>query len=485
MTVYAPASTGIRSLRTSILWLVSSTGAGHLLSFASAPLLIALYAPESVGAFALLSIAASLTGNISAMRYERAIVLARKDDDARLMVRACFVLNALAGAALLSGILVLHYFFGQLGELSPLQTITATLLTTAFGTNQTLTHWLTRCGRFSKVAMADLSLTLVMISLQLLLGLVGSASAESLLGSMLIGRIVATVLMYQASDSLGLTERRHLSDLRRLLHYYRTLPLYSTPNAVVGMLQFRVLLFLVAHFSGLADAGRLAIAYRLTYVPAAAFGTALRRVFFPKFSCALVERSTKRLALTMLTFLGVVVPPAVIGCSLLLSSAGTLLPLEWQASVAYVQCLLPIAAVMVFTSWFDQVYDVLHRQRSALVLESAAALVGVGLFCAFSVVGASTVTALAAYAAWIFAYNIAWLGITWQMTKWPQSHFWRALAAISVYAIVLCLAFPLQQGSALLALGLLLGVTFAARRRFSDVTQWIGRNDDFGYRKVA
>lgn len=478
-------STESGSLRANVLWLISSTGAGHVISFVSAPLLIALYAPVSFGEFALLSAAATMIGSVSATRFERAIVLTSSDDDARLLLRICLALNVLTGLAVLAGLFVGRAHFEFLaGRSSALLFMTAAL-TATFGASQTVTHWLMRRGQFSRLAFADLCVTLATLALQATLGLWGHATAESLLCGVLAGRVVSIALMFSAAGSLALGQQRRLADVRRLLVEYRTLALYSTPNAIVATLQFRVLLFVVAHFGGVADAGRLAIAYRLTYVPATAFGMALRRVFFPVFSRGLFDRGTNESALTMLAVLGVVVPPSVLAGALLFSAAGGLLPVEWREAIAYVNCLLPVAAVLMFTSWFDQVYDVLHLQRLALLFESGASLIAVGLFYAVAAVGAPTTSALAAYAAWIFVYNVAWLSFTWQLARWPHGQLFRAVVAGGVYSLALCLALVVAPLSLLAACVLLVAGAFAAWQKLSTVMLWIGKDDDIAYQKVA
>jgi len=474
------------SIRSSIVWLSSLAGIGHLASFLSFPVLISFYSPGDFGAFAIVTALAIMAGNVSALRYERAIVLAETEKQAQLLVRICLALNCSIGLFFAVCLVVTKYL--NIWQLKPgwnLLAMGATLIVLS-GFQQTATHWLIRREHFRRIGIVDFSFAIGTLVIQLLLGIFGAASVESLLWGVLVGRLLA----------IGIASRSVLNclkdlvfpiyEIKKLLYSYRSLAFFSTPYVIVGTLQFRSLLFLSAHFGSLADAGYLALAYRLTYVPATAFGMVLRRVFFPAFSKRLNELRTRQQSLKMLILLGVTVPPTIVGISIMLPRMSYLLPSDWQGAVPYLCCLLPISGIIVFTSWFDRIYDVLHRQRSALILETSASLIAVGAFSLILGATSSLMLSLHVYALLLFVYNIAWLGYTWHLIQWPQTHFLRGVSAGIIYTIGLCFAYGLLEISLLLAMVFLLCSISLAWLKIPSFTLWVvDGNDSIGKKTMA
>ena len=473
------------SFRANIAWSLSSAGVSYLATFAAAPLLLALFSPESFGAFALLSTLAVLVGSVSAARYERAIVYEPHEDDAQALLGGCLALNLIVAALAPLAMILAAAKSPRLAEIDATLAALSISLTVMTGVTQTVTQWLTRHSEFRRLARAEMWGALAVLGAQFALGIVTGPSVASLMGGALAGRALTLLFLAPAAPRAPIAASLNGARLAGLAKRYRTLAVYGTPYAFVSMLQFRGLLFVAAYFGGAAAAGQLMLAYRVTIAPATAIGMSLRRVLFPVFASGLAETNTRRRAVAALAYLGLAIPPLVIVASLGLPRVGELLPAEWRGAVAYVLCLLPAAAAMIFTSWFDRVFDILNRQRSALALETLASVVAVAAALSLAAVGWTLPTAVAIYSALLAAYNLVWLGFTWRLINWPPSQLMRGLAAGAAYTGVLCAAFLLDRAAPWATTAYVLALSLAAWRRRFDLTQWLNGGIGYAHQELA
>src|SRR5690349_9010550 len=97
-TAFHRASQG--SVRSQAAILMAGTGVAQLLALLAAPVLTGLLSPERLGGFAVFSAVAVAIGVIATGRYEYAIVLPEKDNDAANVFALVVLLVALVATVI-------------------------------------------------------------------------------------------------------------------------------------------------------------------------------------------------------------------------------------------------------------------------------------------------------------------------------------------------------------------------------------------------
>ena len=77
---------GISSNRKGVLALSAGTAGGQILAFRAAPLLTRLYSPADFGVFTVVSSMVITFGTVAAFRFDFAVPLPKKDEDAYSLV---------------------------------------------------------------------------------------------------------------------------------------------------------------------------------------------------------------------------------------------------------------------------------------------------------------------------------------------------------------------------------------------------------------
>ena len=124
------------------------------------PLLIKFYGPEEYGAFAVFVALTVLIGSVSTGRYDAAIVLPEKDDDAGSLFLLCLALTVIVGLVTLVLIVIFGEAFASLlnnRELKPwLPLLPAAIIIN--GIYLTLDAWANRKANYRRMAVNRLGM---------------------------------------------------------------------------------------------------------------------------------------------------------------------------------------------------------------------------------------------------------------------------------------------------------------------------------------
>lgn len=277
-----------------VVKLVSGNAFAQILSILASPILTRLYAPEAFGDLALFTSITSIIGVIVCLRYELAIMLPEKDEEAANLIALSIGIAAvislisipiiwLAGsqiAGLLNAPNLSHYlwlipptlFFGGIGVGHP-----------------ALNFWATRTRRFKELSVTRVISSIITTSIKLGAGFVGLATSGSMIGANVIGSIVSPLIL--AGQIWREEGKRILHSIRwRGVIYnikrYRDFPLYSTWSALLNTTSVQLPSLLLATFFSSTVVGYYALGYRILQTPMGIIGNAIGQVFFQRASVA-------------------------------------------------------------------------------------------------------------------------------------------------------------------------------------------------------
>ena len=219
-----------------LAWLTGGTLFGQLILLATTPLLTRLFTPEDFGLFGVLSALNGIFGLVMAGRYEFAIPLVAKDDEAAALV----VLAGLVALILTLLSLLLVWALGDafaqltgLPALVPLLWLVPPILL-ATGLGQPLENWSIRRETLRLNGLSRVVQFGGQGASQVFLGVAGAGALGLTLGYGLgyLGRLIFFLITLPAADRAAMTAARS-SQIRQLAWSYRLYPTYSAGSSLL------------------------------------------------------------------------------------------------------------------------------------------------------------------------------------------------------------------------------------------------------------
>lgn len=360
-----------------VLKLASGTAVSQLIGVLAAPLIAHLFAPSSFGTLAIFGSTVGIISVISCFRYEVAIYLPEKDEEASHVVMLCLYL--VVATSLITWLLTV--LFGDLGiravHASGLKRYLWMLPLNVFitGVSTILNCWNQRKLRFGRITAMQVVMRVAMTASQITLGLAGFVSGVALILTTTFGAFVTcAILAWQTLRddwrifAGSLSWKAATYPWRR----YRQFPRFGLAATVLNSTSFNLPSILLSSFFSTTVAGLYSFGVRVLRVPGILIGTNVDRAFFPRAAEA-KQRGTLGPAVEQA--LQYLITLSFFPCFLLTLTGGDLFRLffgaRWQEAGIYSQ----IVSVWLFF-WFvssplSTVFVVLEEQKLELSFQVA------------------------------------------------------------------------------------------------------------------
>jgi lipopolysaccharide exporter len=367
---------------------MTGTTVAQLLGVAAAPVLTRVYDPAAMGVFGFYLAVVSVAAVAACGRYDQAVVLPEKDEDAATLL----VLSVLlAGGTGLLALLVMAVAGGPLLAAVRVPDSWALRLLLPAGIATTaafvaLNAWAQRRKDFRGVAGSRMTQAAGTAGAQVGLGLVagtGGLAGGHVLGSVLGGGRLAWRAWRE--DGALMRAGASIAAMKRQAAVHADFPRYAAPLGVLNTLSQQIPALLLPALFAPAVLGQYVLSYRVFSLPLSVVGQAFQQVFYQRAA----EQHTRGLPLRPLLvksyagLLAISLPPAL----LLMAVAPPLFAWafgpEWRVAGEYTRLLVPWLALKFATSPAMALFAVLGRQRTmfwyenaTFVLRLAALLVG-------------------------------------------------------------------------------------------------------------
>ena len=266
---------------------MTGTTIAQAIPIAISPILTRIYTPEDFGLFALYISVASLLSVIATGRYELAIMLPRKEDEARHLLFLSLLISFIIS---LTALLFITLFNQQITMLlgAPevsnwLYLIPLSVLLT--GIYQSLNYWSNRNKAYHRLAKNRVVQSSTTAFGNLSLGFSGMGSG-GLISSSILGQGVATLFL---SRSISKEVSPFFSKIKKirllaLLRRYKKFPLFNLPNALIDGVRLSGINILIANLFTVAMLGQFSFAWKMLQLPISLLGKSLSQVFFQKIA---------------------------------------------------------------------------------------------------------------------------------------------------------------------------------------------------------
>jgi O-antigen/teichoic acid export membrane protein len=441
------------SFSANVLTLSAGTTLSQGLNAAGTLLLARVFVPEAFGMLALFMAITTFLSAIAGWRYETAIMLPEKEEEAaNLQVLAFFIVSGMCAFSLVCVALFRDPVARMLGEprLAPwLWGVPVSLL--SLGLYQILSYWASRMKHFHLLAVSRVSQTVGIIGSQLGLFGLGFDGPRALVFGWIAGQCVGTgILGWRAAIEEGGFVRRSFqwALVRSGLFKYKNFPIYTAPYSFIGNAARQFIFVVLRLFADIHVVGLFSMARRIVSLPISLITVSMAQVFYEK---AATELNSGRLEPFVLRILKLQV---ALGTPFLVFFAfeakllfGVVLGRVWASSGVYA-ALLAFSGYMEFViSWMEKVFDVKGRQNLVLAWEISRDIVVIGsLVIALGLTG-NPVFSVGVYVGLDFLCSVAWLLLAFKVADFELKKLWQVGGLfLGIGAAAIAMLAPVHYG---------------------------------------
>ncbi len=352
--------------------LTSGTAFAQALNIIALPLITRLFSPQEFGAFAIFVTLFSIVGGIASLRYEIAIPLAISDDEAANVFGIALICALVTSTVIF---IIITLFGSKIAYLINSPQLNPYLwllpITVLAGSVYSIFHyWAIRKKYFSQIASSTIDQSIIGVSVQILLGLLGFGIIGLLLGhTAKVGAGSFRIAKKMMSDSRDAIKQITPKELLKVARVYDRYPKYSTFDVLANSVSIQAPIIFIAAKAGIVEVGLLALAMKVMQTPLTLIGSSVGKVYY---SQAVEENSKGHLdaltikVLSMLAKVGV--GPIIFLGILSPSAVGFVFGDEWTRAGELIRWMTPWFVMQFLSSPISMSLHIIGRQKTLLGL---------------------------------------------------------------------------------------------------------------------
>jgi O-antigen/teichoic acid export membrane protein len=266
-----------------VLTLMTGTTIAQAIPIALSPILTRLYTPEDFGALALYMAILGVLSSAATGRYELAVMLAEKEEDANALVVLSLLIAAALGLFTLLAVAIFNEpitkLLGNAALGHWLYAVPVGLFLT--GAYNTLNYWLNRHSRYTAMSQNRVLQSGITGSVSLGLGWV-NCGAIGLISGNVFGQAVTTALLgnqFMANRESPPIERATLRKSIELAMRYKNHPMHLLPSQWIGAAAMQIPVFVISGAFGPSITGFFSLALRMISMPGLLIADAIGDVY--------------------------------------------------------------------------------------------------------------------------------------------------------------------------------------------------------------
>ena len=265
-----------------LLTLMTGTIVAQAIPIAISPILTRIYSPEDFGLLALFLAILSLFSVAVNARYESAVMLPKKDEDAINIFALGIIINSTISLTLFIIIVLFNdSITNMLGNSNIsvwLYFIPLTLFFT--GLFNILNTYNNRQKHYRDIADATILKSMVMAVVQVGVGLVKSGASGLISGQILSQFFANMRLLKNITTNRKLIDSIGILKIIALAKKYKNFPKFSLPSAFANVLSGHLSNILISIFYSVTTLGFYSIVQRVLGIPSAMMGQSIGQVYY-------------------------------------------------------------------------------------------------------------------------------------------------------------------------------------------------------------
>jgi len=286
---------GAASFADNILILSIGTTLALGITILASPITSRLFGPEEFGLAAVFGSSAMMLGTIACLRYEMAIVLPKKDEDAASLFVLCWI--ALVAMTIFVAVLTTVFgtralFYLNAVELTPLLWLFPVNVI-LIGSQLPFKYWYTRQKQFKINAASTILSTFPISVAEISGGWAGFRTGGNLVVIRIFGQIFAPAFFawrLLSGDARFIVSNADPAGILKTAKRYIKFPMFETWSRLLIRLSLNAPILLLTTFFSPAVSGLYAKAIYLTQLPSLVIGQSVGQVFLQESAAAKAER---------------------------------------------------------------------------------------------------------------------------------------------------------------------------------------------------
>ena len=355
-----------------VLTLMTGTTIAQAIPIAISPILTRIYTPEDFGILALFMAIVSIFGSISSGRYELAIMLPKKDEDAINIFALGFIIIIFISLFLFFIVLFFDDYLIKLLDNKEIGIWLYFVPITVFfiGLFNILNYFNNRKKQYKDIAVATIIKSIVLAVIQLSVGFF-KQGASGLIGGQIISNIFANMrLIKNIIKDKALMARISKVKIIALGKRYKNFPLISLPSNFINVLNQNLVNMLISTVYNIKTLGLYALVQRVMGVPSSLIGSSIGQVFFQQAAKERQEsgRAIKTFTSTVIKLVIIAIP--MYGILFLIVEDLFLFVFgeKWQIAGEFAKILVPLFFIRFISSTVSTINTVFEKQLYGLYI---------------------------------------------------------------------------------------------------------------------
>lgn len=356
-----------------VITLMTGTTMAQAIPVAISPILTRLYTPQDFGVFTFFLAMTAIFGSIANARYELAIMLPKKDEDAINIFALGFIISTIISFFILILIVLFNeYFVGLLGN-KEIGMWFYFLPITVFlsGLWNNLNFFNNRKKQYKDLAKATIVKSIVVAIIQLSIGFIKSGAAGLISGQIFSQFFANTKLLSNILKNKVLVSKISTSKVRAAAKRYINFPKFSIWGVLANKLSHNLTSILISAFYSITTLGFYSLVQRLLGIPSSIIGQSIGQVFFQQGT-----EEKRKTGIAIKTFNNTVKKLIIIGFpsfSVLFFIAEDLFAFifgeEWRVTGTYAQIVIPLFFIRFVSSSVSSIIIIFEKQKIGFYMD--------------------------------------------------------------------------------------------------------------------
>jgi len=350
---------------------MTGTTIAQAIPIAISPILTRLYSPEDFGLFALFISITSIFGSIANGRYELAIMLPEKDEDAINIFALGFIITSVISLILFIIVLLFNDYISSLLNNNEIRIWLYFVPIVVFftGLYNILNYFNNRQKKYRDLAKATIIKSIVTATIQLSVGLIKSG-VSGLIGGQIGSYFVAnTKLLKNILKDKVLMSKITRVKIIALAKRYKNFPRYSMWAILANSLAQNFTNILISSIYSVTTLGFYSLVQRILGMPSTLIGNSIGQVYFQE-----ATKEKQETGKTIKTFISTVKKLIIIGLPIfgvLFFIVEDLFAIvfgeEWKIAGMYAKIVIPLFFIRFIVVSVSNTNNIFELQKLALV----------------------------------------------------------------------------------------------------------------------
>ena len=355
-----------------VLTLMTGTTIAQAIPIAISPILTRIYTPEDFGVFTLFIAITGVFSVVASGRYELALMLPRKEEDAINIFALGMAIILLLTGILFLFVLLFHSYFVNLLNNEEIRYWLYFVPVAFFfiGLFNLLSYYNNRQKNYKDIANASIVKSIVLTMIQLSLGFL-KAGAAGLISGQIISSLFANLQLFKnIVKDKKLISKVSKVKMIAVAKRYKDFPKYQAPHAMFSTFSSYLPVYILTPFFGLGVVGFYALSTRIVLTPMMILAGASAKVYNQKvtqlynekgdaygFTVRLLKSLLKKIILPFLII--IIFAPDVFAF---------VFGMEWKEAGVYTQILAPWLLLNILVSTISFIPSLVQMQKKALLV---------------------------------------------------------------------------------------------------------------------